>query len=271
MFDNPSIVCHNNFSLCKLPVEGFTKNVSFVRPHFSTEWGRFSVIDAMLSALRLLYKRDDSPDWFVLLSGADYPIKPAQQIITDLQNSEYDAHIECERIDFDEYKTNWERLCYDRYCTIKFKFPFINKQLRPYKRVITLRNTLITKRFIPFSERFFCYAGEFWFTANRKTAKFILEYHKTRFALASHYRNLEKYGMVSPDESYLQTIIGNSKELKRSNNIWRYIDWSEGKDHPKSITLEDLQKLRESSAHFARKFDINFDTGVIDELSKIIF
>ena len=36
-------------------------------------------------ALRLLYQTDQPPDWFALLSGADYPIKPAEKILEDLQ------------------------------------------------------------------------------------------------------------------------------------------------------------------------------------------
>ena len=33
------------------------------------------------------------PDWFALLSGADYPIKPAEKILEDLQTTSADALI----------------------------------------------------------------------------------------------------------------------------------------------------------------------------------
>jgi hypothetical protein len=91
-------------------------------------------------------------------------------------------------------------------------------------------------------------------------------------ALANHYRKLDAYISV-PDESYCQTIFCNSQHLKISQNHWRYIDWSQNDGtnaHPKTLLMEDLPKLRESTAHFARKFDADIDGKILDALDAVI-
>jgi len=269
MFANPPIACHHDFTQCDLPSESFTKNISLVNPHVPTAWGGFSLVEAVLRALQLLYESKNHPDWFILLSGADYPIKPAERILHDLTTSEYDAHIHHEKIRYNNYDREWQELCHKRYCSLKFRVPFINKKLELTHRVVTLRHPLLTKPFLPFSKNLSCFAGQQWFAANRKAAKYLMEYHRTKPALRSHYRRLDRYNVI-PDESYYQTILCNAANLKVSQNIWRYVDWSIGGRHPKTLLLEDLPKLNDCSAHFARKFDIDADVAILNTIDKII-
>jgi len=71
----------------------FSKNVRFVEKWIPTKWGSMTVIDAQLSALRLLYSQFD-PDWFVTLSTTDYPIQPADSILQELCESPFDAYMD---------------------------------------------------------------------------------------------------------------------------------------------------------------------------------
>jgi hypothetical protein len=160
---------------------------------------------------------------------------------------------------------------------VRFGIPFENRNVdvdsrlpQLTKRVVTLRHPLLTRLFLPFSSNFSCFAGEFWFTANCKVARYLIEYHSTKPDLASHYRRLERYNIICPEESYYQTILCNSPNLKISQNNWRYVDWSQGWP-PKTLLLEDLAKLNACSAHFARKFDNDTDGEILDVLDEIIF
>ena len=49
-----------------------------------------------LAALRAfsLLRKHDRPDWFVLLSGSDYPVRRADEIVADLSNTNYDAYLD---------------------------------------------------------------------------------------------------------------------------------------------------------------------------------
>lgn len=267
MFNYPPIVCHHNFSITPLEIQGLSNNIGFVRPHVKTKWGKFTTIDAELKALELLYKRPDSPDWFILLSGADYPIKSAKTIIDDLSTTEFDAFMHHEVVRYGDLKSGWQKLGYQRYCIVRGWLPTFNKKGRLGKKFFTiLENPSSTRFFVPFSEDFPCFVGDHFFCANRRAAQYLLEYHATHPRLESYYRRYT----IFPTESYYQTILCNSPNIRVNNNNWRYMNWSKENDpHPKILRLENLPSLQESSAHFARKFDIDEDPSVFDELDKL--
>jgi hypothetical protein len=264
MFDYPPIVCHHDFSKSELPTENLTKNIALVNPHLQTGWGKFSLVEAMLRALQLMYAAATAPDWFVLLSGADYPIKPAKQIISDLTSSPYDVYIHHERISHNAYERDWQEQCYKRYCGVKLGLPLLKR-----KKHLTLTHPLLTSPFVPFSNDFHCFAGEFWFCANRKAANYLLKFDHERPDLATHYRKLDPY-TICPEESYYQTIFGNASHLQVSQNNLRYVDWSAQGDHPKTLIFEDLPQIYASSAHFARKFDIDKDVRIFNAIDNLV-
>jgi hypothetical protein len=266
MFGAPPIAWHHDFSRNDLPLGALTKNISLVRPHVPTAWGKFSLIDVMVKALELLFGSNDAPDWFVLLSGACYPIKSADKIVKDLSESPYDAHIAHEPIRYNNYARPWQRTCYERYCSAQLRRTSLNRRAGATSHDIRVSDPAVAGPFLPFSETLSCFAGEQWFCANRQAAEYLLEFHRTKPALADHYRRLDHHVIV-PDESYYQTILCNAPHLKISSNHWRYIDWeTHGGQGVKILLMEDLPKLRGSVAHFARKFDINHDTAVLDAL-----
>jgi hypothetical protein len=267
MFDQPPIAWHHDFTFCDLPLDSVTKNISLIHPHLRTGWGKYSLVEATLKALKRLVESHNPPDWFILLSGADYPVKSADKIVYDLSTSAFDAHISHKWIRFNDYESDWQRLCYDRYCAVQFELSLI-KRLHPASGLITLSHPVFTSWLTPFSRNFSCFAGEYWFCANKSAIEYIVKFHRARPALANHYRRRDVYTIV-PDESYCQTILCNS-HLKISQNNWRYIDWSPGGLHPKTLLTEDLTTLRCSTAHFARKFDPDVDEGVLDALDELI-
>jgi hypothetical protein len=72
------------------------------------------------------------------------------------------------------------------------------------------------------------------------------------------------------DESYFQTILANARDLKLNDQNWRYTDWLVEETHPKTLMLEDLPNLVASSAHFARKLDMDADQEIFEELDRMI-
>lgn len=267
MFDDPPIVCHCDFSQTKGFIADPPRNVTLVRPHSVTAWGDWSIVDAAMRAMRLLYASKESPDWCVYLSGADYPIKTAERILTDLREAPFDAYMNHELIQYGAYARPWQDHCHERYCRLfDVVFPIIGRgkdgRLRPkWKRYYFIRHPFFTRPFQPFRKDLRCYAGESWFTVNRKAVRYILSYHDQNPALARHYRRVQ-----CADESYFNTILANAAGLQVRNDCLRYTDWSMGGDHPKTLTMEDLDRLRASDAHFARKFDSRIDSRILDAL-----
>src|SRR5215213_846136 len=246
-FPGAPIACHHDFGQLPLDLEQFPSEVRFVRPHLATAWGDFSVVRAFLSGLRLLYEGPDSPDWdwVVLLSGADYPIKSGARIVEDLAGGRYDVYMHHERIEPGAFARDWQRSCYRRYFGSTYTIPFINRSLRPTTRSITIRSPRLRFFDRPFSDRFHCFAGEAWLSASRKAVVHLLRQHSDGSPLARRYER-----SFIPEESYFHTLLGNAPDLRIANDSKRYTDWSEGRRHPKTLTVADLPRLLASGAHF---------------------
>jgi len=150
-------------------------------------------------------------------------------------------------------------LAHQRYRSYElFSVPFLNNPK------VRLEHPLLTKPFLPFSEKLLCFAGSQWFSANHRAAEYIINFHSQKNALTSHYRH-----RIFADESYFQTILANAPHLNLKNDDYRYVDWSTQGAHPKTMVMEDLPNLLSSSCHFARKFDIDVDSNILDQLDTI--
>jgi hypothetical protein len=215
--------------------------------------------------MRVLRDHADSPEWFVLLSGSDWPIKTGRRIIGDLKNGAYDVYMHLERIDPRRLPSPWHRACYRRYFGAAVRVPYLNRRRRLSWHTVTFRSRFLPALDAPFSDRFACFAGEMWFSINRSAVDIVLRYHDEDGALARKYA-----ARRVPDESYVHTILGNQPGLRLAPDCRRYTDWSGGGSHPKILTLEDLPLLLRSEAHFARKFDATVDARVLDELDAIL-
>lgn len=138
MFDAPPIVCHHDFSQCDLPGQ-WPENVSFVRPHVPTKWGTISGVEAVLRAMAQMSQSAANPDWLVLLSGTDYPIAPASQVLADLRASEFDAHIHSEPVREGELHSRWQQVAFHRYGMRSFCLPWPKRGAQRKSRWVRLR------------------------------------------------------------------------------------------------------------------------------------
>ncbi len=261
MFGDPPIVIHHDFAQGPLRTSLFARNVRFVEEWRRTRWGSITVVDAQLSALRLLYTAAD-PDWFVPLSSFDYPIQTADRILQELESSEFDGFMDSRRIKDPGTPFLHERLgelafrhpryhqfAFNRYVAI----PMLSQKMAdrldtPIERWV-LRSPFLTERFTPFRGSFYCYGGDSWFTGNRRIAELLLAETPLWRELHDHYAS-----RAVPEESFYHTLIGNTKGYKMSAKSLRYTDWRNCYAHPRTLGVEDLPRLIASSDHFARKF-----------------
>lgn len=270
MFDRPPIVCHHDFSQCSLPMDLIPRNVSFVRPHIKTAWGEWSLVKATLKGIEQLYSMHN-PDWFIFLSGSDYPIKPAQKILNELKTSQFDAHISSDKLVKEEIETDKDEAFYLRYHSLTFNYPSIFHVVQSIRErewvrdKVRVKNPKYIRYVLPFSEDFRCYKGSQWFTANRKAAQYILRFDASNWRVKFFYKRVP-----CADESYFHTILNNADELKICTSNWRYTDWTGMKSHPRELDLNDLPKMIESDNHFARKFNLQKNPEVLNRLDEII-
>ncbi len=275
IYDNPPIAIHHDISQSPLQPDEFPSDVKFVSPHLKTRWGQFSVVMAALRALKLLYQKTP-PDWFVLLSGADYPTMSADRVVKDLKSSGMDALLDYHEIRprqsgvpysipensaLSHFASSANReLAWRRYIGLNLWVPVVRSGPRIGRWTAYLP---FEDWRSPFDQQFKCYYGDHWFAGNRKVADILLNPIDKHLELRRYLRL-----RTSPDECYYQTSLVNTPGLKISTTTRRFSDWSGGGSHSQVLDLNHLPAIISSRAHFARKFALN--SAVLDELDKML-
>lgn len=218
-------------------------NIIFINKRINVHWSGFSQVKATINLLeRAIW---DSNDYFVLLSGTDYPIKDNSYLFNKLnEGGEYihilpmgtDPYAPISRYKY-YYFTDYFNRRDKENRTTRF-FLWLQKQIRKFG---------ITKR-IPFT----LYTGASWFILSRSCVVHILNEIKVN----TKYIQFFKFGFC-PDESFFQTIIGNSEFYKNVKGYLTYADWSVNPG-PAIISKKHLEILKnEKEKFFARKFNDN--------------
>lgn len=283
LYGDPPIACHHDFAQHMFDPSDFPSNVWFVRPSIATAWAKWSLVEATLTALELLYDSAD-PDVFYVISAADYPTSSPEKAIADLDRSDADVHIDAFPL---REALNGDALIGDahlahhraphnlmlergRYLNAQLRIPIV--RLRPpahsttterYPRLGRLTAALpFASPFSPFGHGYDCYVGSQWFTGNRRAAHKLLHPSPPDRKLQRYYRS-----RVVPDESYFQTVLCNDQSLSWENRTYRYANWHGA--HPIDLFENDFDKIAASGAHFSRKFREN--DPVLDRIDTFLF
>lgn len=257
IYKDPPIALHHDFSQC--PVRfSLPSNVRIVEPSIATAWGQFSLVRAMLAGIETLYSGHDGPRWFALLSGACYPTMRADAVLSTLEEGGYDAYMHHELIDPMAPRRAYQKLCIWRY--FDWNIPYWGDSVvTGYRNIKT--PAVIASQSSVYKNGFACYAGSQWFTARSSVAEYIQRWSGENPWLEEHL-----LPRPCPDETFFHSIVCNAKQFRVSQNSYRYIDWSEGEWHPKTLAMEDLSAILSSGAHFARKFGP--DSPLLDALDR---
>ena len=275
--DNQVIISHD-FHSCNLDVQRLNDDGVKV---LSGRGGRgnFSSVQSYLNAIEYLIENNIEFDWLIYISGQDYPIKPISSIDNFLSKTDYDGFIEY----FNVFSllSHWSiQEGQSRYLfkyhslDILKKMPRWLKQLctpikiinylQPFFRINLAYEMLGVRRKPLFNATFLCYGGSFFTTLSRKCIEYLHSFCK------NHPEVLEYYQQVCvSDESFLQTILVNSRKFNLCNDNKLYFDFSKTKNgRPKVLTISDYDAIIRSDAHFARKFDMDEDRIILDILDE---
>jgi hypothetical protein len=248
-FKGAKIFCHHDISQSK-PHHYLLKHAQMISQPRTTQWGKVSLVYATLDLLSQSYMDNNKFDWFIFLSANCYPIKSTSYILNLLSSSIYDGYIEMNRASKGAGLSGyWWSKVYNQ--TI-FKIPFVSKKCKFYIRHVRLR-----RRNIPFNEKNPLMYGAQWFMFNRKVVEYILSVSPHNHPIIRFYDELENKEMhpMTSDESFFQCILHNKKNFNLCSDYHRYIDWEDYQDHhPNILNIQHLNKIKESSALFARKF-----------------
>lgn len=220
--------------------------------------------------------------YFLLLSGQDYPIKGKSYILHFLEEQYPKPHVHAERYE-DEY---WVR---SKFMLVRWEHK-VEKTHEQMKPGLLRRLKVAPYVFAESLERRFCgtpyerivkhgiklYGGSQWWILPHGVMDYIMDLRRDDPQLFKEFERT-----WTPEETFFQTMAMNSPYVKyivENDDIYdhgyriipstTYPDFvtpTKGfRGHPHVITSQDFDRIMDRKALFARKFDVNVDTRVLD-------
>lgn len=229
------------------------KHIFLIKKREKVFWGAYSIVQATVNAFYEIMGSGKKYDFINLLSGQDYPLKSTEEIHDFLGLNRGKAFMHTLSIT-DEWQEAIPRIT---------RYHLSNYQFAGRHQAEKLLNFLLPERKMP--NGLIPVGRSQWFTITPTHVKYILEYLEKN-------RHVQRFFELTwgVDEIIFQTLLYNSphKDEMVNDNL-RYIDWSEGKASPKTFTIQDLSVLTHSGKLFARKFNENIDSDILNALDKL--
>lgn len=211
-------------------------------------WGGYSMVQAELNGMKYLLNLNVSWDFFINLSGQDYPLKSQKIIRAYLTKNKGNNFIKIA----DQLSIRPETMNRIENFFAESENGFTGT---PYKRAFL-------KDVIP-------YIGGQWMILTKESCKFICNSGEAK-KFEDYYLNT-----LIADESFFQTVLMNTSfNGILINDDKRAIIWIADGDiklRPKTFTENDIEFLLEGDNLFARKFDDTIDSNVIDNIEHYFY
>jgi hypothetical protein len=159
-------------------------------------WGEWSLVDAVLHAMREFAAMPEKPDFIHLMSAADFPLRPLEDFRDFLRRHPQRDFIEC----CDISRRKWVKggLGRERF---RLFFPFNYRRSRKaFDRMVALQKFLRIRRRIP--KGLSPHMGSQWWTMRWSTCAKLLDFIKARPGIVRYFRRT-----WIPDESFVQTLV----------------------------------------------------------------
>lgn len=277
---NSHILLSHDPRNCELDVSRL-KKIPGVNLQFATgERGDFSLVQNYFSAINWLLSNNIDFDWLIKLSAQDYPTQPLDKIEDSLSTTQYDGFLEYFNVFSSESHWNM-REASGRYLYRYNKFPihlpeWVVSMLKITKMFNYVQNLFRIdfehglrfgiKRKCIFNKNFQCYGGHFFTILSKQCIQYLNQFYDNNPNIVEYYK-----GVLIPEESMIQSILVNSKKFKLYNECKHYVVFFNSlHGHPAILTEKDFHAMTQENYYFARKFDINVDSKILDTLDKHI-
>lgn len=228
-------------------------------------WAQFSQVEAEINLLNFAAKNSNY-DYYILLSGADYPIVSLNDLKKYLE-----SNYGCNFINLynslnynNGGKTNHHDKCndiaYSDWILTRYGIPRIIRRLWVVVTGGYNYTFSIFKRKYDSNIKF--YFGSQWWCFNGEFVDWMLKELSHNNSYIAFFRKCS-----TPDESFFHTLFMNSDYASTRKDYLHYIDWSLNLNSPKNLTMNDYDKIIESNKFFARKI---FDDSLMKKIDYII-
>lgn len=222
-------------------------------------WSDISQVKATLRLTEKVFSSGKIYDYIYLLSGQDFPIKTKKQIYNVLLENKGKAFINMQDFYLFSKRTD---VFYPRWMLRRAKI------IRAIKRVWVEITGGKNKTYKIFKRKALYpkyYYGSSWWCLPYECLKEIYS------MIMEDKRILEFFThSLCSDECVFQTLVMQSTYKDKLLDCLTYADWSRGKIGPETLIEKDLERLKNGSFLFARKFNEKIDSTIIDRIEKMI-
>lgn len=240
----------------------FTKRID-------VRWGDFSQIEC--EYLLLKESKNKNYEYYHFISGVDLPLKTQDEIHDFFQKNNGKEIVQLTTDEIINKRNAYYRIS---------RFHFFQKIAKSNRRLERTFYNAFQNVFMPIQSILKVDRikkldikvgyGANWVSITNDFANYVLKQE-------TWVRKVFKYSLCA-DELFIQTLLVNSKFKENvykepSNNFngdacMRYIDWKRG--NPYVFKEEDLERLLKSRMLFARKFDVETNKKIIDDIYMIL-
>lgn len=244
---------------------------TLIEDRIEVEWARWAHVELMLACLRRAAQLQ--PDWTLVLSGQDYPLRPLPEIEARLAATKADAllgsvrEIAPGRPPAGEDDEFFLRTAYRHFRRPRW-LPHLPARLRPLAYVRDLPPHVGVRRLRSLSAAagrpdLRLYSSADWLTLGPRALAGVFAASRDRKLMRTFRR------VAVPSESFFATVLLNDETLAVERDHRRYLAFAKrGAPHPETLTIADLEAALASGADFARKFDSHVDARVLDLLDE---
>jgi len=238
-----------SYQLTLSPEYAHKKNVVFIDKRFNAGWCGYKVLLATLELIKTALMQEQRFDYFINLSGNCYPIVSNEAIHDYLNDHAGSNFIEGRPLTDSKFPDNGMNKINLPWFQDEFQNfnSYIKKGLHqaiqwPY-RLFNLTRKL-PGHLLP-------YGGSQWWALTHEVVQFIYNSSLEHPKLVNFFKR-----SWCSDELYIQMILYNNDDFKEKliNKPFRFMDWNTN-GPPKTLTLDDYDRLMASDHVFARKFD----------------
>lgn len=234
-------------------------HVKILQNSVNCEWGDISQIDATLLLIKEVLASKNQYDFVCLRSGQDLLVKRNfKDFLLENKDKVFVNVRKMNKKELGLMKINWPKIARKRYTSAhpirilrRLMMGFYNKGIN------------VSPNLNKWPSEYTLYKGSQWFSIPLEVAQYIVEFLNENEWYYKYFENT-----LVPDESFFNTLILNSpfKDKVVNDNLY-FLNWGQtlsNRNSPEYLTSRDISFIENSNCFFARKFDENFDTPVVE-------
>lgn len=201
------------------------ENVFFIQDRLPVYWGEFSQTEAIFLLIRRALAASQRHDYFVLMSGSDFPLRSGKYVRDFLETNNGREFISMVKLPAPGMPVS--RINTLRFPTTRPVLRFIFRALakvglgqRDYRKHL--------------GELEPC-SGHTWWALSRAACEYLIAFRQSRPAVVKFFENTH-----ASDETLIHTILGNSPFKSQIRRHLVFEDWHSPAAHPEMINARHL-------------------------------